>query len=113
METDSKERQMPNKTVTDSFVIKGVRLESPTKSMVVGFGEVQVAEVFVRVVIRRFRDGTLRVFMPVWEDSESVLDAVELPSDLRVKVEQDVLEAYRMADSAEDGYRAGGKDAEL
>ena len=92
---------MPNKTVTDSCVIKGIRLESPTTSMVVGFGEVQVAEVFVRVVIRRFRDGTLRVFMPVWEDSESVLDAVELPSDLRDEVERIVTMAYEEAEDRE------------
>lgn len=79
--------------------VKNIRLESPTASLLVAFVEVQVGEVLVQAAVRRLRDGTLRIFLPTWEDCESVLDAVELSLDLRVEVERETLAAYEQAEA--------------
>ena len=79
--------------------VKNVGLESPTASLLVAFAEVQVDEVFLRVAIRRFRDGTLRIYLPTWEDGGCCLDGVEVPSDLRTEIVREALTAYEEAEA--------------
>ena len=79
--------------------VKNVGLESPTTSLLVAFAEVQVGVVFLRVAIRRFRDGTLRIYLPTWEDGGCCLDGVEVPSDLRTEIVREALTAYEEAEA--------------
>ena len=78
--------------------VKNVGLESPTASLLVAFAEVQFGDALLRVAVRRFRDGTLRIFLPTWEDGDCCLNGVEVPSDLRAEIEREVLTAYRNAE---------------
>ncbi len=85
--------------------VKNVGLESPTASLLVAFAEVQVGEVFLRVAIRRFRDGTLRIYLPTWEDGDCCLDGVELSTELRAKVERETIAAYEQAEARHEARR--------
>ena len=75
------------------------RLESPSSSLLAGFVEVQVGEIVLRVAVRRFRNGELRAFLPIFADGESCLDGVEVPSDLRTEIVREALTAYEEAEA--------------
>ena len=88
--------------VHNNLCVNEVSLEAPSSSLLAAFVEVQVGEIVLRVAVRRYRNGELRVFLPTWEDGDCCLDGVEVPSDLRTEIERQVLTAYR---NAEDRQR--------
>ncbi len=92
-----------------SVSVNETRLEPPSSSLLAGFVEVQVGEIVLRVAVRRFRNGELRVFLPIFADGVSYLDAVELSAELRAKVERETLAAYEKAEARhKDCQRSGG-----
>ncbi len=82
-----------------SVSVKETRLEPPSSSLLAGFVEVQVGDIVLRVAIRRFRNGELRVFLPIFADGDSFLDGVEVSSDLRTEIVREVLTAYEEAEA--------------
>ena len=56
---------------------KRISLEPASSSIRVALAEVELGNVLLRVSLRRFRDGRLRVFWPTWDDGESCLDGVK------------------------------------
>ena len=84
---------------TTGVSVQAVSLEPSCRSLLAAYAEVRVGDIILTVAVCLFRDGSRHVYLPTWEDRGSVLDAVELPLDLRAEVERETLAAYEQAEA--------------
>ena len=77
-------------------------LEPRSRSLVAAIVAVEVGDILLRVIVRRFRNGELGVQFPTCTFGDSCLDAFDLPGKLRAEVEKEVLSLYGAREDQED-----------